>query len=113
MVTRPFHAEFPLGDVWLWLAALGLIALIVGQAGTPAQTIPARERMDDRAISVKVRTALYKSVGARARHVSVDTTNGEVLLTGHVKSEADKAVAESTARAVSGVAAVSNQLDVR
>lgn len=112
MVTRPYLAEVTLKDMWLFLVAIMLVMLVVGQGGTPAHSARA-EQVDDGAISAKVRRALLKEVGINSMRVGVETAGGQVVLTGRVRNEADRIKAEAVARSVDGVTAVDNKLDVR
>lgn len=66
----------------------------------------------DEDIAKKVREALSKNsrLATDGKHIEVSVVNGKVTLTGTVTSNAEKSIAESTARNTSGVTTVSNQL---
>jgi hyperosmotically inducible protein len=67
---------------------------------------------DDAAITTKVKTALATKDPGLAMDVNVDTNNGEVLLSGFVADDAERARAEKTATSVDGVRKVYNELMV-
>jgi hyperosmotically inducible protein len=67
---------------------------------------------DDAAITTKVKTALATDDPGLAMEVNVDTNNGEVLLSGFVDDDADRARAEKAAHGIDGVRKVHNQLMV-
>lgn len=70
----------------------------------------AGQRMDDAAITTKVKAKLMADDRVKASDINVDTMNGVVTLHGNVKSETAKSAAEDIASQVSGVARVDNQL---
>ena len=68
----------------------------------------------DAAVTTKVHTALANDVGMRTlTRIHVDTTKGVVTLKGDVDSADTKRRAEETAKKVSGVASVKNELKVK
>ncbi len=67
---------------------------------------------DDAVITTKVKTALAADDPGLAMDVNVDTNNGEVLLSGFVDNDADRARAEKAATAIDGVRKVYNELMV-
>jgi len=69
--------------------------------------------VDDSTITTKVKSALIDDPRTKAGDIKVETRNGVVQLSGFVKDEAQKAAAETVAKAVTGVKSVSNGLSVR
>src|SRR5262245_45776003 len=66
------------------------------------------------ALTGKVKSALAADVGLKTVKINVDSDDGGVVtLKGRVDSEDTKQRAEATARKVSGVNRVRNQLDVK
>lgn len=66
----------------------------------------------DTATTSEIKAKLLADDIVPSRNVKVETTNGVVQLTGHVKSNAQSARAESIAKAVDGVSSVKNDLKV-
>jgi osmotically-inducible protein OsmY len=85
-------------------AALAVLALLGGSAG--AMDHP------DSWITTKVKAELATHKDVSAIHTKVITSNGVVTLTGKVRSEAEKELAERYARGIEGVQAVENLLVV-
>ncbi|HET9864944.1 MAG TPA: BON domain-containing protein [Steroidobacteraceae bacterium] len=73
----------------------------------------ARERIDDAAITTKVKAALAGDPRTRAHQINVETREGAVQLSGFVDSSEAKSTAEELARAVDNVKSVDNELDVK
>jgi hyperosmotically inducible protein len=88
------------------------IAITAGCTSTP-QHESAGEYTDDSAITAKVKTALLRDPGLKSLAVSVETYRGQVLLSGFVDSPVQIEKAVATARAVSGVQSVNNDLHVK
>src|SRR5689334_9758179 len=90
----------------LW-TALCLVAalLLLGAASAGAST-------KDKWISTKATLALITSDGFSVKGANVDTRNGNVVIHGIVRSEADKERAEATVRDVGGVRSIKNLLQV-
>lgn len=70
------------------------------------------ERLDDTAITAKVKAKLTGSGDVNPFNVGVDTKDGIVTLTGRVVSRDRKALAERLARETKGVRGVKNLLEV-
>ncbi len=87
-------------------------ALLAACAGSPTKESTG-ELIDDSVITTKVKSALVADKTVSAMDVSVETFKGRVLLAGFVKSPDQRERAESVARSVKGVKAVSNQIEVR
>ncbi len=68
---------------------------------------------NDSAITGKVKAALLREPGLKSLDVSVETFKGEVLLSGFVKDEGQRAKAVKAASTVAGVAGVKDSLAVR
>jgi osmotically-inducible protein OsmY len=93
-------------------AAVLASALLAACAGSPTRESTG-ELIDDSVITTKVKSALVADKTVSAMDVSVETFKGRVLLAGFVKSPDQRQRAESVARSVKGVKAVSNQIEVR
>jgi hyperosmotically inducible protein len=68
--------------------------------------------LNDANITAKVKTQLAGDPAINALFVNVDTSGGQVTLTGKVALAEQKAQAEKVARGVDGVKDVVNQLQV-
>ena len=73
----------------------------------------ASERVDDAAITAKVKSALAGDPRTKAHQVNVETREGTVQLSGFVDSSEAKSTAEQLARAVDNVKSVDNEIDVK
>lgn len=73
----------------------------------------ARAKLDDAAITTKVKTALIGEPGLKALQIDVDTANGVVTLSGNVDSPTNVDRATQVAQAIQGVKSVDNRLTVR
>ena len=71
------------------------------------------ERVDDAAITTKVKTALAGDPRVAAHQVNVETREGVVQLSGFVDSSEAKSTAEQLARSVDDVKKVDNELSVK
>lgn len=78
----------------------------------PAQQTNLKSYASDTATTSEIKARLMASQQIEARHISVTTTHGSVLLTGTVSHRHQIKVAEEIVRKVSGVSAVKNQLSV-
>jgi osmotically-inducible protein OsmY len=103
------------------VVAVLLLVVVVGGAGyyfysrSPSLQHAFRsvkESSEDAATTSRVRTALLLSKHVSAFDIKVDTSRGEVTLTGQVPSEETKAVAEAIAQDTSGAKQVRNELTV-
>ncbi len=72
----------------------------------------AGERIDDGAITAKVKAKIAASAQLNPFDIQVNTVDGEVSLTGRVGSQAEKDEAERLARETDGVRRVRNLLEV-
>ncbi len=73
----------------------------------------AGDKIDDAAITAKVKTALVGEPGLKALQINVDTANGVVVLSGAVDTPQDLDRATQVAQAVQGVKSVDNRLNVK
>lgn len=93
----------------------GCFGLIVGGAVTG--TLAAQDRRtfgaqtEDKSIAVKAEVKLPNLVGD-AGHVNIASFNRRVLLTGEVRDQAMKDQVEREVRAIEGVLAVNNELEI-
>jgi osmotically-inducible protein OsmY len=94
------------------LAATALALALAACGGSPTKESTG-ELMDDSVITTKVKTALIADKKVSGTSVSVETFKGRVLLSGFVKSEAERTQAETTTRNVAGVKEVQNKIEVR
>jgi osmotically-inducible protein OsmY len=69
--------------------------------------------LTDTVITTKVKAELAKDRATKAMAIHVKTEDGVVMLTGTVRSAAEKAKAEQDARSVKGVVKVTNDLAVK
>ncbi len=83
-----------------------------GASGTGPATA-AGTAIDDSVITTKLKTALLADTTLKGADISVETRNGEVVLTGSVASSSQKDHAAKIAQALSGVKGVNNKLSVK
>ena len=96
-------------------ASLTTLAALLVQPVVAAQPQPptAGEYIDDAAITARIKAKYVESKTVNASTVSVETQNGEVILSGFAKNSEEKTQAEALARQVKGVREVKNALEVR
>lgn len=87
---------------------IGALAGAMLTVGVPARGADT----PDAWITTKVKTALLTTEGVSATAVNVDTVDGRVTLHGKVRSDEEKAKAESVAREITGVKEVRDLLQV-
>ncbi|HUQ26411.1 MAG TPA: BON domain-containing protein [Burkholderiales bacterium] len=73
----------------------------------------AKRATKNAALTGRVKSALAADVGLKTVKIDVDSAEGVVTLKGHVDSEDTKLRAAATAKKVSGVTQVRNQLDAK
>ncbi len=94
------------------IKAVMLLSLALAAAGC-AGNRTVGERIDDAAITAKVKTALAADPTAKAYEINVDTANGVVQLNGFVDDQNAKQAAERVARHEKGVKSVRNNLEIK
>ena len=108
-------ATTTLSAVLLGAAVSACAPLIVGGAMTGALMATDRRtsgaQVEDQGIELRAGNRLREQIGQRG-NVSVTSYNRQVLLTGEVASEQDKALAETTVSGVENVRAIVNELGV-
>lgn len=105
-----------------FLKTAGGIACVVFALNVGAQTNSASstkgadtsmgQKVDDSAITTKVKAELLGAKNVKSTHIHVKTHGGVVSLTGTVPSAEDKTAAEDVVSNVSGVASVKNHLKI-
>jgi osmotically-inducible protein OsmY len=103
-----------IGALVLAVATLGgCAALLVGGAvGTAVMVTDRRTagtQLEDQNIELKSLTRIRETVGERG-HINVTSYNRQVLLTGEVASEADRAAVEQAIGRIEGVKTIVNEL---
>lgn len=73
----------------------------------------AEDKLEDAAITAKVKAAMIGEPGLKALQINVDTANGVVTLTGAVDTPQSLDRATQVAQAVRGVKSVDNRLNVK
>jgi hypothetical protein len=82
-----------------------------GASGTTGSTMGTA--VDDATITTKVKTALLAHPDIKGLNISVETHNGEVILSGVVDNQAQMDNAVKIAQSVDGVKKVTNKLTVK
>jgi hyperosmotically inducible protein len=70
------------------------------------------EMFEDAVITSQITSGLIQNPATHALTIEVETSGGQVILSGQVQSEAEKREAEQIARHTTGVVSVENQLEV-
>jgi len=68
------------------------------------------QTLSDAAITTSVKSKLIANSGTSGRNIKVTTENGVVVLSGHVKSQAEKTLAMQIASDTKGVKSVQDEL---
>jgi hyperosmotically inducible protein len=99
----------------LIIASMTVVAALSTMAGCAVTRDQSTvgEYIDDAAVTTKVKARFVEDKTVDASAISVETLNGEVMLSGFAKSAAEKTKAEQIARQVKGVRSVKNGLEVR
>jgi osmotically-inducible protein OsmY len=92
--------------------ALSALTLLPGCAVSRGQSTVG-SYIDDAGITTAVKAKFVEDKSVDASSISVETLNGEVMLSGFAKSASEKANAERIARGVNGVKRVKNEIAVR
>lgn len=90
-----------------------LLAVLSSGCSSSAKSESTGEYIDSAAITAKVKSELIQNKEVSALDVSVETYKGVVLLSGFVKSEKERELAEKLARRIKGVKKVKNELNLR
>ncbi len=85
----------------------------MGSSSTTTATTSAGAKVDDAAITTKVKAALMAEPGLRSLEINVDTRDNVVTLNGTVDSQEKKQRAMQLAQGVEGVKSVSDNLVVK
>lgn len=108
-------ATLGLGTVLLGGALSACAPLVIGGAVTTAMVAVDRRtsgaQLEDQGIELRAANRLRDRLGERG-NVSVTSYNRQVLLTGEVANEQDKALAEQTVAGVENVRSIVNELGV-
>ena len=91
------------------LIMIPLLVLSLAQIARSAGT-SAGQTVDDSAITTKVKSKMMAEKDLPASKIHVETRNGDVLLSGHVDTRAEKTRAAEIARSVDGVRRVQNDI---
>jgi len=94
----------------LFLAAM--LASVVGCSSTPKQE-GTGEYIDDSAITMKVKAAIFNEPTLKSAEINVETFKGVVQLSGFVSSQAAVNKAVELARSVGGVKSVRNDMRLK
>ena len=97
--------------------APGCAPVLIGGGAAAGYKVGTDERgvgriWDDTAITTKIKTRMIKDPLVKARKIDVDTTDGNVVLVGVVKTNAEVQRALEIARGVPGVRSVRSSLQV-
>jgi hyperosmotically inducible protein len=85
-----------------------------GSSGSSSGTAAkAGAAIDDSVITTKIKSSILTDSAIKGSDISVDTKNGEVTLTGSVKSQAQMDRAQKLAQNVDGVKSVQNKLAIK
>jgi hyperosmotically inducible protein len=96
-----------------WLAAALSALFLLASAGCATQGTSVGQKIDDTAITTKVKTALLADPDTKGTAISVETVNGTVQLSGFVTSQAEAARAKDIAGRVDGVTRVIDKTSVK
>ena len=99
----------------LFISAISLLCVACNTNNpNKSNSVQAEEQSADWAITTKVKAAILAdgSLSAKAKMVTVNTTNGVVTLSGGVPTKEDKDRIEQIAKGIQGVTKVNNQLTV-
>lgn len=79
----------------------------------PQSDVDLLQKVKDATTTAQIKTRLIGNANIAARDIDVDTENNMVRLTGEVRSDTEKQLAEFIARNTSGVESVINALEIR
>ncbi len=93
-----------------------LLVLVLGSASFPGHAVQAGETtgayFDDAAITTHAKAIIANDMDTHLLKIDVTTTNGEVVLTGYVKSSATEERLIGEIKKISGVKSVKSLLKV-
>lgn len=101
----------PIGRFSAILAAAAM-TVAMGCAATSTRESTG-EYLDDTAITVKVKAAIFNDASLKSNDISVETFKGRVQLSGFVDTSANIAQAGTVAKGVGGVTSVKNDLRLK
>lgn len=98
--------------------AIAVTTAVMAAVTLPACTVardqqPVGSYIDDAVLTTRIKAKFAEDPTVSAAAITVETLKGVVQLSGFAKSADERATAERLARAVSGVAAVRNDIIVR
>ena len=96
-----------------WLAAMLSALFLIASVGCATHNTSVGTKIDDTAITTKVKTALLADPSTKGTAISVETVNGQVQLSGFVESQAEAARARDIAGRVDGVTKVIDKTSVK
>lgn len=94
------------------ILAAAVMAVAMGCAATSTRESTG-EYIDDTAITVKVKAAIFNDASLKSNDISVETFKGRVQLSGFVDTRANIAQAGTVAKGVGGVTSVKNDLRLK
>jgi len=94
------------------ISAVAALTVLPGCAVTRGQSTVG-EYIDDASITTAVKAKFVEAKTVDASAISVETLNGEVMLSGFAKNAVEKSDAERLAGGVKGVKRVRNEIAVR
>jgi hypothetical protein len=104
--------KIALGTLIAGLAWSGLVMTGTGCAGSRYQRSTGAY-IDDKSISTRVKTALFRDPMVSGFDVAVETFRGEVQLSGFVDTAQQKDRAAAVAREIEGVRLVTNNIEIK
>jgi len=93
-------------------SALAALTVLPGCAVTRDQS-SVGEYIDDATVTASVKAKFVESKAVDASAISVETLNGEVMLSGFAKDATEKAEAERIARSVKGAKSLKSAIQIR
>lgn len=94
------------------ISAVAALIVMPGCAVTRDQSTVG-EYIDDAGITTRIKAKFVESKMVDATAISVETLNGEVMLSGFAKSKAERDLAEKIAADANGVKRVKNAVEIR
>ena len=99
--------------VFVGLSWVGARATERSPAGTRQNVQPHAAQAANDKLEDRVKSALFATIGNEARQVGIEVRDGFVLLSGSVRTEATRTLAEQAVERVLGVRSVDNALAVK